>query len=121
MVHNYKVNNNIKINDSKILGYIRARYPDLVQLFGEPKLDVDDKIGYQWIIMIGEEPLYDSSAHYIFSLNLIIKTRFRIVIKEKISLTHDTLLWQIHGYTSDAVKVLANILQTTDYTLRERK
>jgi hypothetical protein len=113
MIHNYIVNNKTKINEAKLLGYIMATPKKLFSIFDMPEEWVNRQTCYQWTILIGDEPLHDSSAHYIFNLRLIRKFVPRSM--------NSTLLWHVYGYSEDAVKVLADIVKTKQFYIGERK
>ena len=110
---NYKVDNSV-VCEGKLLGYVRTSFQNAFDALGEAISE--DKTPVQWTILVGNEPLYDSSAHYIFNV-YAYDNKYSINKKIKILDKNEEYDWHIGGFSLETVQIAAAILKSDEYYL----
>ena len=112
---NYKVDNSV-VCEGKLLGYVRTSFQNAFDALGEAISE--DKTPVQWKILVGNEPLYDSSAHYIFNV-YAYDNKYSINKKIKILDKNEEYDWHIGGFSLETVQIAAAILKSDEYYLEQ--
>ena len=112
---NYKVDNSV-VCEGKLLGYVRTSFRNVFDTLGAAIST--DKTPLQWAVLVGDEPLYDASAHYIFDVyaydaNYSDDKQIKIINKDEV---YD---WHIGGFSLETVQIAAEILNSDEYYLHK--
>lgn len=95
----FKVNNDASMNGTHLMGYVRARYSDLVKLLGEPEIGDEYKVSGIWVLtdFLGNTvTLYDWKCTQLYESDLPTVEQFR---KNK-----NTVTFNVGGRDENIVK-----------------